>query len=265
MNGLQTRPVLSRREGAVGILALNRPAALNALSQELLEELESCLERASREPGLRAVVLAASGDRAFCVGADLKLLAGETDGTVQIDALLDTMHRVYRRVESFERPVIAAIHGHCLGGGLELALCADLRVAADNACFALPEAKIGSLPGGGGTQRLPRLIGPARAKELMFTGESVNAAEACRIGLVNRVVPADSLLEETTALAAIIAQRAPLSLRGIKDAVAASLDRELEAGLRLERSRHDALRDSADRHEGIRAFVEKRLPVFTGR
>ena len=257
--------VLWARKGAVGILTLNRPEALNALTVAALEELEGYLDEAAGDPGVRAVVLAASGEKAFCVGADLKVLAREYEGTSGVDVLVDTLYRVYGRLESFDRPVVAAINGYCLGGGLELALTADLRVAADNARLGLPESRVGSMPGAGGTQRLPRLIGPARAKNLMFTGEPIDAEEAYRLGIVDYVAPAASLLEEATAIAATIAQRAPLSLSKIKEAVNRSSDLELEAGLALERTCHDFLRDTEDRREGIRAFVEKRDPVFTGR
>lgn len=259
------RTVLWTREGPVGIATLNRPRALNALTVELLEELDRCLEEAERDPALRAVVLAGSGEKAFCVGADLKALAQEYDDAPGVNALVTALHRVFGRLEGFPRPVVAAVHGYCLGGGLELALTADLRLASDDARFALPEAKVGSMPGGGGTQRLPRLIGPSRAKELMLTGEPIDAGEAHRIGLVNRVFPAACLLGEATGVAAAIAQRAPLSVRKIKEAVNGSLDLPLEAGLELERACHDFLLDSDDRSEGIRAFVEKREPVFVGR
>ncbi len=259
-------PVLWRREGAVGMATLNRPHALNALTVELLEQLERHLDEAEADAEIRAVVLAAAGEKAFCVGADLKALSEEyEDEGAGLDALVDTLYRVYGRLERLERPLIAAVHGWCLGGGLEFVLTADLCVADDSARLGLPEAKVGSMPGAGGTQRLPRLIGLRRAKELMFTGEPIGAEEALRIGLVNRVVPAGSLLAEATALAAAIAERAPLALRKIKEAVNGGLDLDLEAGLALERACHDSLVATEDREEGIRAFVEKREPRFSGR
>jgi enoyl-CoA hydratase/carnithine racemase len=257
--------VLWERQGAVGIATLNRPHALNALTVELLEQLEQYASEAERDPDVRALVIAGGGERAFCVGADLKTLDREYEDGSGADKLVDVLHRVYGRLERLGRPVIAAVHGFCLGGGLELTLTADLCVAADDARFGLPEVKVGTLPGAGGTQRLPQLIGARRAKELMFTGELIDAAEAYRVGLVNRVVPAASLLEEATTLAAAIAGQAPLALQKIKEAVDGGLGLDLEAGLALERACHVFLRQTEDRREGIHAFVEKRTPHFVGR
>jgi len=259
------QPVLWEQEDAVGIATLSRPEALNALTVELLDELERLAEEAERDATVRALVIAGRGEKAFCVGADLKTLEREYAGRAKPDELVETMRRVFGRLERLELPVIAAVHGYCFGGGLELMLTADLCVAADDARFGLPEVKVGALPGAGGTQRLPRLIGSRRAKELMFTGEPIDAAEAYRIGLVNRVVPVEVLLPEALALAAKVADRAPLAVRKVKEAVGAGLELELEEGLELERACHVFLRETEDRREGINAFVEKRPPHFVGR
>jgi enoyl-CoA hydratase len=212
------------------------------------------------------LILAAAGEKAFCVGADLKGRAQEYEGDgAGPDPLGERVRRVFGQLEALAFPVIAAINGYALGGGLELALACDLRVAAEGARFGLPEAKVGSMPGAGGTQRLTRAIGPARAKELMFTGEFIDAAEAYRIGLVNKVFPREGLAEGARALARTIASRAPLSLRAVKAAVNLCQDASLEAGLAFERTAHAVLRASRDRREGIQAFLEKREPNFVGR
>ncbi|MDR7483283.1 MAG: enoyl-CoA hydratase-related protein [Armatimonadota bacterium] len=255
-----------QQEQAVGVVTLNRPEALNALTPEMLDRLGEVLAAVEQDGTVRALIVTAAGEKAFCVGADLKARAQEyaDDGTAP-DPFADRVRRVFAQLEALPTPTVAAINGYALGGGLELALACDLRVAAEGARFGFPEAKVGSMPGAGGTQRLTRLVGPARAKELMFTGEFIDAAEAYRIGLVNRVVPGPQLLEAARALAGTIAARAPLAVRAIKTAVHLAADASLEAGLALERTAHAALRASRDRREGIQAFLEKREPQFTGR
>jgi enoyl-CoA hydratase len=258
--------VMFEQDGAIGVLTLNRPEALNALTAAMLDRIGELLADVEARGEIRALVVAAAGEKAYCVGADLKARSQEYEGDgAGPDPLAERVRRVFGQVEALPLPVIAAVHGYVLGGGLELALACDLRVAADGAHFGFPEAKVGSMSGAGGTQRLTRAIGPARAKELMFTGDRIDAAEAYRLGLVNRVVPRAGLLDEARVLARTIASRAPLSIRAIKAAVNLCPDVSLEAGLAFERTAHAVLRGSRDRREGIQAFVEKREPQFAGR
>ncbi len=258
--------VLFAQEGGTAILTLNRPEALNAFTPDVLDLLDEYLTGAERDPAIRVVVLTGSGEKAFCVGADLKARAQELGGAQPSgDPFAERVARVFGHLERFPRPVLAAINGYALGGGLELALCADLRIAAEEARFGFPEAKVGSMPGAGGTQRLPRVVGPSRAKELMFAADHVDAVEAYRIGLVNRITPRAELMARTLELARLIGSRAPLSLAAIKRCVDQASAESLELGLVFEGEQFAAVRTSEDRKEGIAAFLEKREPHFVGR
>jgi enoyl-CoA hydratase len=210
------------------------------------------------------VVLTGSGERAFCAGADIKERAGSQMPLPEYHLKQKATHDLFRAIETFEKPVIAAINGVALGGGLELALCADIRIAASHAKLGLPEAKIGALPAAGGTQRLPRLVGVGWAKQLMFTCDHISAEQALAIGLVTQVTPPDQLLPAALAMAARIAANAPLSVRFIKQAIDRGLQVGIEAGLEYERYAAAIVVSSADRTEGMRAFVEKRQPQFKG-
>ncbi len=253
------------RDGTA-LITLNRPERMNSIGGSMKEDLKHAFfELARHDDSVRAVVLTGAGERAFCAGADIKERAGQQLPLPEYHLRQKATHELFRAIETFEKPVIAAINGVALGGGLELALCADIRIAAEHATLGLPEARIGALPAAGGTQRLPRLVGAGWAKQLMFTCDALDAAQALRIGLVTEVLPPAQLLPRALAMAARIAGNAPLSLRFIKQAVDLGLQTGIEAGLEYERYAAAIVVSSEDRTEGMRAFVEKRAPVFRGR
>ena len=252
-------------QDGIALITLNRPERMNTLGGSMKPDLRTAfLERARDDAAVRAVVLTGSGDRAFCAGADIKERAGQSLSLPDYHLKQKATHDLFRAIETFEKPVIAAINGVALGGGLELALCADIRIASNTAKLGLPEAKIGALPAAGGTQRLPRLVGPGWAKQLMLTCDHIDAATALRIGLVTEVTEPDALLPTACAMAARIAANAPLSLRFIKHAVDLGLQTGIDAGLEYERFAAAIVVSSDDRKEGMRAFVEKRKPTFRG-
>jgi len=251
------------REHGVGVVTLNRPDALNALDSTMATELAAQFSAWAVDPQLRCIVIAAAGERAFCVGADLK----ERN---RLDAEgLRRQHARFRLFltvrQSLEVPVIAAVQGFALGGGAEIALASDLVYAAEEAEFGLPEIRLGIMPGLGGTQWLPRLIGRARAMELLLSGERISAREAEASGLISRVLPRERLLEGALARAAQIAALPPLAVRAVRRAVAIGGEMDLSSGLAYELALHQRLLASEDREEGIRAFVEKRAPSWKGR
>lgn len=249
------------RDGAVAVITLDRPAVLNALSIPLLTELDQALAALRAEPGVRALVITGAGDRAFAAGADIRELSTLTPETARAHATFG--QNVFTRLERFGRPVIAAINGVALGGGCELAMACTFRIASDTARLGQPEISLGLMPGFGATERLPRLVGVARALDLLLTGRLLSAGEALTMGLVDRVVTQPSVLNEARAMAHDLAARAPLAVSAVLEAVYGSQP----AGdpHSLESVLFARLSGSADAHEGLQAFLDKRSPTFTGR
>ena len=252
--------VIVEERGPYWVVRINAPERHNALGKGVVAGLMDAATRVAAERAVRAVVLCGAGTRAFCAGADLKERKGMPEPEVR--AFVSAMNAMMSAIAQSPKVWIAALQGACLGGGLELALCADLRVANTNLTLGLPEVRLGILPGAGGTQRLPRLIGIARAKELILTGRRVGADEALRLGVVNAV--ADDHEAAALALAGEVCEGAPVSLTQAKRAVDGGWDLHLEAGLRWERACYDVTIPTEDRLEGLRAFAEKRKPVYTG-
>jgi len=252
-------------ERAVTRLILNRPPA-NALDLELVEEFHRVLDRLEKTGESRAVVILSEVERVFIAGADIKMMhAREGEELVRfMDNYDSRLQQVTSRVEALPQPTVAVINGHALGGGLELALACDMIVASETAVFGQPEINLGVIPGAGGTQRLARTVGKAIAMEMCLNDRRLSAAEAERFGLVNRVAPVESYLDEAIALAAQIAARAPLAVRLAKEAVNMALETPLSAGLAYERNLFYALFATADQKEGMAAFLEKRQPVWKG-
>jgi enoyl-CoA hydratase len=254
--------VLRERHDAVELLTLNRPERRNALGEPMREALITAVDDAAARSEVLAVVITGAGDRAFAAGADIRELAARSP-IQQRRVMLE--RRVYDVVAAVPKPVIAAVNGACLGGGLELALAADVRVAAAGATFGQPEVRLGLIPGGGATQRLPRVVGVGAALKLVMSGEAIGADEALRLGLVDEVVPAPEVVPRALALAGRMAANGPLAVLAAKQAVRAALDVPLAAGLSFERALFLATFASEDREEGTRAFLEKRQPEFRGR
>jgi enoyl-CoA hydratase len=255
--------VLCSRKNDVAIIRLNRAEKLNAFSNAMFDELNAVLDELLRHQDLRVLILTGAGERAFCAGTDI----AELDGLTEAEAakLSARGQELCNKLEAFPVPVIAAVNGIAAGGGCELALACHLRIASKRATFSLPETKLGLIPAYGGTQRLPRDIGVARALESMLTGNVIDAPTALDFGFVNRVVESDTLMSEAESLAGEIATMAPLAIRACLKAVTEGLQLPLDEGLALERELFASLFATEDALEGTRAFLEKRAPVFKGR
>ena len=251
------------RDGQVAIVTINRPDVLNALDTATLSELHSVLHDLRADESIRAIVITGAGEKSFVAGADITELARQDPSAAREYARAG--QRVFDLIEQLGKPVVAAINGYALGGGCELAMACSIRLAADTARLGQPEVNLGVLPGYGGTQRLPRLIGKGRALEMLLTGVSIPASDAERIGLVNRVVPLAELLAEARRLAHMLAKQAPLAVRAILDAVHRGADMPLPSGCDYETTLFGLLASTNDMKEGTRAFLEKRKPAFEGR
>ncbi len=245
----------------VALVVLQRPEVLNALNFALIEQLTDALEALDHNPACRAIVIAGAGDRAFAAGADIKELAIQTPTSLTVD---DQFHR-WERIKRIRKPLIAAVRGFALGGGCELAMTCDMVVAGEDAQFGQPEIKLGVMPGAGGTQRLTRAIGKAKAMEMVLTGRNLSAREAEAHGLVTSVVPAEETVPKSLELAGRIAAMPPVAVLAAKAAVNRAQELSLEAGLEFERRSFYLLFDTEDQKEGMAAFAEKRKPSWRGR
>lgn len=252
--------VLSERDGPIGVVTIDRPGQLNALSAAVLTELADALEAHDRDGEVRVIILT-GGTTVFAAGADLKEFSTQS----VVDMLAGNRVALFDRVRGVSKPVIAAVSGYALGGGCELAMLCDMIVASETARFGQPEINVGLMPGAGGTQRLTRTFGKAKAMEMVLTGEWIDAATAERLGLVNKVVPVERMLPEAKALAAKIATKAPLSVKLAKQAVHKAYELPLTEAVDLERKLFYLLFATEDAKEGIGAFIEKRRPNFQGR
>jgi enoyl-CoA hydratase/carnithine racemase len=252
--------LILEREAGFAIIRLNRPAALNALNGAMMDELSTVIPALDADPAVRAIILTGS-ERAFAAGADIKEMAAKTFAEAVAE---DFITRNWEAVARCRTPVIAAVAGFALGGGCELAMMCDIVLAAETARFSQPEITLGIPPGAGGTQRLPRAVGKAKAMEMILTGRMIDAAEAERAGLVSRVVPADKLMEEARAVAAAIARLSPIAVQLAKELVDAAYETPLAQGVRQERRVFHAAFATEDQKEGMAAFIEKRKPVFRG-
>jgi enoyl-CoA hydratase len=254
--------LIYRKQAGVALVQLNRLAKKNSLNAEIRIELEQALAGIRRDSDMRAVVLT-GGEEIFCAGADISEIQ-DTSSAEEAYRHAREFQLLFDQVEALPQPVIAAVAGYALGGGCELTLACDFRIAAEGARFGLPEIKIGAFPGGGGTQRLPRLIGAAKAKEMILSGDPIAAEQALALGLVSKVVPKEKLLEEANSLAAKLAALPRLALEASKMLINRGLEIDLASGLELEARCFGALALTHDLREGTRAFLEKRKPNFTG-
>ena len=253
--------ILTSVEENVGTITINRPDVRNALSTQVLGDIRGALAEFRHDDEVGVVVFTGAGDRAFAAGADINELRERTF----LDALASLMQAVYDEIEDYEKPTIAAVNGLALGGGCELAMACDIRIASENARFGQPEVNLSIIPGAGGTQRLARLVGKGKATEMILTGEIIDAEEAQRVGLVTRVISSDELVDAVRETARSIMSKGPLAIRLAKLAIRTGVETDLRTGLVIERLAQAVLLTSEDKREGTSAFLEKREPEFKGK
>ncbi|MGV8081959.1 MAG: enoyl-CoA hydratase/isomerase family protein [Syntrophales bacterium] len=261
---MEYKDIIVTKDGAVATIAINRPEVLNAIRDNTMFEIQDALNGIEKDDAIRVVVLTGTGDKAFVAGGDISIMA---KGAGYLDVIhgLPAGQQITWNIEHFQKPIIARINGIALGGGTELALCCDIRVAADTAIMGVPEINLGIIPGYGGTQRLARTCGVGMAKKLVLTGEHIKAEEAYRIGLVDMLVPKAELDDAVAKLAKRIASKSPIALAMGKEAINMGIQTDLRTGLSIEARCFCMCFGSQDRVEGMNAFLEKRKPVFTGK
>jgi enoyl-CoA hydratase/carnithine racemase len=253
--------LLADKRHGIGAIVVNRPDVRNAINRRVMEDLRFALDEFREDDGVGVVVLTGAGEKAFVAGADI----GELRERTARDGLAARMQRLYDEIEDYEKPTIAAVNGYALGGGCELAMACDIRIASENARFGLPELALSIIPGAGGTQRLARLVGKGRAREMILTGRAVDAAEARAIGLVTKVVPQAGLMDAARDTAGQVLSKGPLAVRLARLAVQTGFETDQGTGLVVERLAQALLYASEDKREGTSAFIEKRKPDFKGR
>jgi len=260
---LEFQNIILEKEDYLAILTINRPKALNALNGDTLYELEAAIKDIKADDNIKVVILTGSGEKSFVAGADITFMLPLSPAEGRFFA--DFGEKVFRSMELLEKPIIAAVNGFALGGGCELAMACDIRLASEKAIFGQPEVGLGIIPGFGGTQRLPRLIGEGRAKELIYTADNVSAAEAFRLGLVNHVCPPDQLMDEARKMAKKIASKAPLAVGYAKFAIGKGMQVDIDTAMSIESDMFGMSCATADKFEGMTAFVEKRKANFQGK
>ncbi|WP_209124325.1 enoyl-CoA hydratase [Alkalihalobacillus sp. BA299] len=259
---MEKKVLLTIDDTGIAQITLDRPEAANALSLQMLYELHEAIQEVKYNPKVRCVVIKATGEKVFCAGADLKERAGMDP--VQVKKTVALIRGNINDIEALPQPVICALNGSAFGGGLELALACDIRIAADHIKLGLTETSLAIIPGAGGTQRLPRLIGKGKAKELIYTAKRVDAAEAEKIGLVEYVVPLEYLEQKVSEITSQIAKNGPIALQQAKYAIDKGLEVDLQTGLAIEQKAYEVTIPTKDRIEGLTAFKEKRIPNYTG-